>query len=230
MIDETSSKIELKKVLLSLVIPTSFVIIFWIVYLLEIGLDISLTSYGLLPRDITHWYGIFTFPFLHSGISHLLSNSSSFIVLGSLLFYFYNDKAFPVFIWSYLLSGIFTWIIGRSNIHIGSSAMIYAFAGYLFTAGVISKNVQHMAISLIVVFIYGSMIWGIFPQQSAISWEGHLSGLVAGIILANIYRPKPFIDSNINEAINEFDDDCDSSAGDEVDINYHYKEDASNKN
>jgi len=223
----SDSSTELKKMLLSIVIPTSFIFICWLIFLLELSLNISLTSYGLLPRDFRQWYGIFTFPFLHSDLGHLITNSSSFIVLGALIFYFYNDKALQIFLWSYLLSGFFTWIIGRSNIHIGASAMIYAFASYLFTAGVISKNVRNLAISLIVVFLYGSMVWGVFPQPGHISWEGHLSGAVTGIILSYIYKPKPEQTEPLLKS--EFDDDCDCSAGDDIDINYHYTDKSKEK-
>ncbi len=223
MTELTDSKTELKKMLLAAVIPASFLFFCWLIYLVEISLNIDLAGYGLRPREFSQWYGILTMPFLHGGFEHIIANSASFLVLGSLLFYFYNDDAIQIFIWSYFLSGIFTWIIGRNNIHIGASAMIYAFAGYLFTAGVISKNIRHMAIALIVVFMYGSMIWGIFPQNNNISWEGHLSGFAAGIGLAFMYRPpKPIEES---DAFSEFDeDDCDCTGGEDVDIKYHYKD------
>jgi membrane associated rhomboid family serine protease len=223
MTEITDSKTELKKMLLAMVIPGSFLFFCWMIYLVEISLNIDLSGYGLRPREISQWYGIITMPFLHGGFEHIIANSASFLVLGSLLFYFYNDDAIQIFIWSYFLSGIFTWIIGRNSIHIGASAMIYAFAGYLFTAGVISKNVRHMAIALIVVFMYGSMIWGIFPQNNNISWEGHLSGFAAGIGLAFMYRPPKPVDES--EVFSEFDDDdCDCTGGEEVDIKYHYKD------
>lgn len=223
MTEITDSKTELKKMLLAMVIPGSFLFFCWMIYLIEISLNIDLSGYGLRPREISQWYGIITMPFLHGGFEHIIANTASFLVLGSLLFYFYNDDAIQIFIWSYFLSGVFTWIIGRNSIHIGASAMIYAFAGYLFTAGVISKNIRLMAIALIVVFMYGSMIWGIFPQNNNVSWEGHLSGFAAGIGLAFMYRPPKPVDES--EAFSEFEeDDCDCTGGDEVDVKYHYKD------
>lgn len=223
MTEITDSKTELKKMLLAMVIPGSFLFFCWMIYLIEISLNIDLAGYGLRPREISQWYGIITMPFLHGGFEHIIANTASFLVLGSLLFYFYNDDAIQIFIWSYFLSGVFTWIIGRNSIHIGASAMIYAFAGYLFTAGVISKNIRLMAIALIVVFMYGSMIWGIFPQNNNVSWEGHLSGFAAGIGLAFMYRPPKPVDES--EAFSEFEeDDCDCTGGDEVDVKYHYKD------
>lgn len=223
MTEDTDSKTELKKMLLAAVIPGSFIFIAWMVYLLEIGLDINLSAYGLRPRDFSHWFGVLTMPFLHGGFEHILANTASFMVLGSMVFYFYNNKAIQIFIWSYFLSGIFTWILGRGGVHIGASAMIYAFAGYLFTAGVISKNIRYMALALIVVFLYGSMIWGMFPQNNNISWEGHLAGFAAGIGLAFIYRPPKPVE--YLEVFTDFDeDDCDCTGGEDVDLKYHYKD------
>ncbi|MDD4149954.1 MAG: rhomboid family intramembrane serine protease [Bacteroidales bacterium] len=226
MNEKTDSKTELKKMLLATVIPASFIFIFWMIYLLEISLNISLSEYGLRPREISQWFGILTMPFLHGGFEHIIANTTSFLVLGSLLFYFYNDNAIQIFVWSYVLSGLFTWIIGRNNIHIGASAMIYAFAGYLFTAGVLSKNIRHMAIALIVVFLYGSMIWGIFPMNNNVSWEGHLAGAAVGIALSFMYRPPKYIDEYA--AYSEFDDDCDCTENDDIEIKYSFK-DESNK-
>ncbi len=221
MNDKTNSKIELRKIFLSMVIPISFVFLFWIIYIIEISLNIQLSQYGLRARDISQWFGVLTMPFLHGSLEHILSNTVSFIVLGSLLFYFYNNNAIQIFVWIYIFSGILTWIIARGSVvHIGASGMIYAFAGYIFTAGVISKNIRNMAISLIVVFLYGSMIWGIFPMKNNISWEGHLAGFVVGITIALMYIP---IKRKEQEKIYcQFDDCPDSSDSDEIEIKYFY--------
>ena len=224
---QTDSKTELKKMLLSTVIPGSFIFLFWMIYILEISLNISLSEYGLRPREISQWFGVLTMPFLHGGIEHIVANTTSFLVLGSLLFYFYNDNAIQIFVWAYVLSGILTWVIGRSSIHIGASAMIYSFAGYLFTAGVLSKNIRHMAIALVVVFLYGSMIWGIFPMNNNVSWEGHLSGFAAGIGLAFMYRPPKVVDEY--SVYSEFDEDCDCTENDGIEIRYFYKDEEDNK-
>ncbi|NLB87580.1 MAG: rhomboid family intramembrane serine protease [Bacteroidales bacterium] len=204
MIEQTNSKTELKKMLLAIVIPASFMFLAWLIFALEKSLNINFAQYGLLPRDFRQWYGILTMPFLHGGSEHIIANTVSFIILGSMLFYFHNDRAILLFILSYFLSGIFTWLIGRESIHIGASAMIYAFAGYLFTAGLIGKNIRRMAITLIIVFLYGSMIWGMFPINEKISWEGHLSGFITGLILAIIFTPP-------TESLPDDDDDFDEN-------------------
>ncbi len=82
------------------------------------------------------------------------------------------------------------WIIGREAYHIGASGIIYGLATFLFLSGVIRKVRNLMAISLIVVFLYGSLIWGLLPYDYKVSWEGHLMGALVGIVLAVFYRDK----------------------------------------
>ncbi len=217
-----SDKIELKKIFSSMLIPVFFMGLCWIVYIAENLLEINLSQYGLAPREISQWFGIFTMPFLHSDLGHIFANSVSFIVLGTMIFYFYSEKAIQIFAYSYLLTGILTWLIGIRGIHIGASGMVYAFAAYVFTVGVRSRNIQNMALSLVVVFLYGSMVWGLYPQNTGISWEGHLAGAISGVVLAYLYptkhiEPEPF---------DEFDDeDFDTTyEGDDITIKYHYKQ------
>ena len=86
------------------------------------------------------------------------------------------------------MSGIFLWCLGRMNFHIGASGIVYALASFIFFSGIISKNKNLSALSLIVIFIYGSLFWGLFPTDQQISWEGHLSGFISGLILSWYFR------------------------------------------
>jgi hypothetical protein len=108
------------------------------------------------------------------------------------LIYFYRDIALKVFLLSWFITGIGLWALASNNnsYHIGMSGVIYAMAGFLFTSGVLRRYRPLQGISLFVAFVYGSMIWGIFPMKPHVSWEGHLAGLAAGVILAFIYRRK----------------------------------------
>jgi membrane associated rhomboid family serine protease len=114
----------------------------------------------------------------------------SFIILSSCLYYFYKEIASKVLILCYLMSGILLWIIGRDSCHIGASGWIYALAFFMFLSGLIRGYVPLIAISLIITFLYGSMVWHVFPWKvnDPISWEGHLSGFISGLILSVIYR------------------------------------------
>jgi membrane associated rhomboid family serine protease len=110
------------------------------------------------------------------------------LILGATLIYFYRELAWKVFILSWLLSGFWLWIIGRENYHIGASGVLYGLITFLFFSGVLRRHTGLMALSLLVVFLYGSLIWGIFPLFRIISWESHLCGSIAGILLAVVYR------------------------------------------
>jgi membrane associated rhomboid family serine protease len=136
--------------------------------------------------------GILTEPLIHSGLRHLFSNSIPLIVLGWCLFYFYNEIGFAVMPVLWLLSGFFTWCIGRESWHIGASGLVYALSFFLFFSGIFRKYIPLMAVSLLVVFLYGSSLWNMFPVAEivdpSISWEGHLSGAVSGLIGAAIFR------------------------------------------
>ena len=123
-------------------------------------------------------------PFIHSGLKHLINNAIPILILGSALKFFYREIYKEIFIWSWLISGIWLWTIGRPSFHIGASGVVYALASFLFFSGIIRKNNKLISVSLFVVFIYGGMIWGLFPIIESISWEGHVSGAIAGLFLA----------------------------------------------
>ena len=108
--------------------------------------------------------------------------------MAGFFFFSYKKIANEIFLWLFLVSGLWLWVIGRPSLHIGASGVIYSLASFLFVSGIIRKNPRLSSISLIVVFLYGSMIWGVFPTKPTVSWEGHLSGMVSGIIVAIFFK------------------------------------------
>lgn len=145
-------------------------------------------QFGVMPRDYGKIYGIISSPFIHGDWKHLFSNLFSIFTLGIFVFYFYPARALK-FLWiSWLLSGLILWLIGRDSYHIGASIWVYSWAVYVFFSGILRKNRYLQAVSLIMVFLYGSLVWGLFPIDPSMSWEGHLSGSLAGMILAFIWR------------------------------------------
>ena len=182
--DET----EKQKIVRSIFFPALFVAILWGVKVLETFTDISLIQYGLYPRSWQGLIGILTCPLIHSSFAHLFSNSVPLLVLGAMTFYFYRPIAFSVFFWVYLMSGIWLWAAGREAYHVGASGLVYGFVTFLFFSGIFRKERTLMVLSLIVVFLYGSLVWGIFPIYKQISWESHLLGSLAGVITAFYYR------------------------------------------
>lgn len=175
--------------------PLYFVLVLWIVFWIEGNYNLYLTKYGLYPRTISGLRGIVFSPFIHSGIKHLFNNSLPLLILLISLFYFYRKIAFKVLIYGTLLSGLLTWIIARDSYHIGASGIIYLLFSFILFSGLIRKYYRLIAVSLIVIFLYGSMIWYILPVKDEISWEGHLSGFLIGLLFAFIYKnygPQPF--------------------------------------
>ncbi len=182
---------EKKKILRALYFPIAFLVVVWVVWLSFRFLGADMAPIGIQPLTIHGLIGIVLSPFAHGSLSHIVANSSSFLVLSVALFYFYRLLAWRVFIISWLFSGALLWLGGRDAVHIGASGLVYSLAFFLFFSGIFRKNRTLGSISLIVVFLYGSMIWGMMPQSNGISWEGHIYGAIPGLILAWYYRKHP---------------------------------------
>ncbi len=199
--------------------PALLVLILWLVKAVELVFSVSFAEYGLYPLQIKGIPGIFTSPFLHADLAHLFANSLPLLVLGALLFYFYKPIAWPVLLLLYLVTGIWVWTFARGNaVHIGASGVIYGLAAFLFFSGIIRRETRLMVITLLVTFLYGGLIWGIFPQffpNKPISWESHLMGLLAGLILALYFR-KSGPQRKVYEWEDEEDEDDDGDGLEEM--------------
>ena len=171
-----------------LFIPFLFLLIMWLVKLIEYNFNLSFVHFGVYPQKFSGLSGIIFSPFIHKDFTHLLNNSYPILILGGILFSSYNKIALQIFSWLFFISGFWLWIIGRPSFHIGASGIIYALASFLFVSGVIRKIPRLAAVSMLIIFLYGSMIWGILPTNEDISWEGHLSGFIAGILVAIFYK------------------------------------------
>ncbi|MDX9848299.1 MAG: rhomboid family intramembrane serine protease [Tenuifilaceae bacterium] len=172
----------------SLLLPSLFVLVLWLVTITEHSLGLSFYKLGTYPRSLAGLSGILFTPFIHSGFKHLLANSIPLIVMGSGIIYFYRSLSYRVFLIIWLASGICLWIGGRPSYHIGASGLVYGLASFLFFSGAIRRDPRLAAISLVIVFLYGGMIWGVFPIWPSISWEGHLFGGISGFACAIAYR------------------------------------------
>jgi membrane associated rhomboid family serine protease len=178
-----------KKFYLSILIPGTFVFLLWLVKISEILFETDLSFLGIYPLQLKGLPGILLSPLIHENFKHLISNSIPLLLLGTGLFYFYSDVALKVSGWIYLLTGLFVWAGARDAWHIGASGLVYGLASFLFFSGIIRKYFRLVALSLLVVFLYGSMIWGMVPElYKNVSWESHILGFIAGILMAVIYR------------------------------------------
>ena len=208
--------IEKKIFFHSLLIPAAFVVTFWIVKIIEQTTSLSFVKFGIYPLQPEGLKGIIFSPFLHSDFNHLISNSIPFFILLFAIIYYYRRISYSIFFVLYFLSGLTVWLAGRPSWHIGASGVIYAMAAFHFVSGIIRNDVRLLTISVVVVFLYGGLIWGIFPIDPRISWEGHLWGAVSGIVMAfyySKYKIRRFKFDWEEEEEEDDDDDKDKSAG-----------------
>jgi len=185
-------KFEKKRFLYALFFPALFIILLWLILLVEKSWGADWVRLGIRPGKIDGLWGIITSPFIHADARHLFSNSVPLLVLSWCLFYFYKDLGYGVFPILWILSGFFTWIFGRDSWHIGASGLIYSLTFFLFFSGIFRRYIPLMAVSLMVVFLYGSTVWNMFPiaeiVDPSVSWEGHLAGAASGFLCALIFR------------------------------------------
>lgn len=181
-------KLEKNRIFTAIVFPAVFVGIISLIHLSAYVLDVSLVQYGVFPRKLSGLIGILTSPLIHADFKHLFNNSVPLLIMGAALFYFYKEVAFKVSFWIYLMVGIWTWTSAREAYHIGASGVLYGLFSFLLVSGFLRRNKNLISLSFAVIFLYGSLVWGIFPIDVKISFEGHLWGFIAGIILAFYYK------------------------------------------
>ena len=175
--------------------PILLVLIMWMVFWGDhLFPETDFYKYGIKPFEFSSLKGILFMPLIHSNreIGHIINNTPPTIILLAAIVYYYRSIAFKVFTLSWLFTGIGVWFfaVNNNSYHIGMSGVVYAMAAFLFTSGIIRKHRNLQGIALFVAFVYGGMIWGVFPVEEKISWEGHLSGMVTGVLLALLYRKK----------------------------------------
>ncbi len=179
---------EKKQFIHSLVFPSFFLLLIWMIKITEVALETDFVHLGLFPLKAGGLKGILLAPLIHADFKHLFDNSVPLYLLSIAIFYFYRPVSYRVFFLVWLISGFIVWLTARPAYHIGSSGLVYGFASFVFFSGVIRNNIHLLAISLIVVFLYGSLVWGVLPYDLRISWESHLVGGLTGLGMALFYR------------------------------------------
>jgi membrane associated rhomboid family serine protease len=172
------------------IVPVFYVVLIWFIYWVEIFFSYNFNKFGVYPRTFEGLRGIIFTHFIHSDTNHLFNNSIPLFVLLSSLFYFYRDLALKILVFGGLLTGLLTWAIARPSFHIGASGIVYLLFSFVFFSGIIRKHYRLVALSLIIIFLYGSMIWYVLPIKEGMSWEGHLSGFVVGFMFSILFRKK----------------------------------------
>lgn len=181
---------ENRHLYMSVMLPLMLLALIWLVKLAEVALGINLAFLGVAPRQIGGLSGIITAPLVHGDFDHLMSNSAPLFVTAFLIYNIYRKVAVRVGLFVWIFGGALLWIIGREeSYHIGASGLVYGYAFFLFFSGLFRRDMKALAISLLVAFAYGSLIWGVIPSYNIrVSWESHLAGAIVGGILAWLYR------------------------------------------
>lgn len=160
---------------------------------------------AIIPLVPAGLKGILFSPFLHGNLEHIFGNSVPVVALMFLLYQFYPNIANKIFFLGWISTGLLVWLLPPINIYtgdfyntciIGASGIVYYLAFFLFVSGVLRWDMKLLAVTLVVGFYYGSLVWGVFPEElfyrldepSKISWQSHLSGALVGVILAFMFK------------------------------------------
>jgi membrane associated rhomboid family serine protease len=181
---------EMRRLRIAFAIALSFVLLLWLVKLAEYFGGLDFTRFGIYPRRTGGLAGILFSPFIHGSFAHLFANTAPVIVIGTMLIYGYPRAAKILLPVVYLGSGIAVWLFAREAYHIGASGLAFGMMFFVLTVGILRWDRRAIAISLVVFFLYGGMIWGVLPLAREVSFESHLSGALIGVVLAFLLRQR----------------------------------------
>ncbi|WP_238354651.1 rhomboid family intramembrane serine protease [Fulvivirga marina] len=172
----------------SAVVPIRFVFLMWLSFVVDFLFGYDLTVFGIWPRTLIGGIGIITSPLIHANYIHLISNTIPLLFLGVVLFYSYHRIASGVFLRCYFFTNLLVWLFARPSFHVGASGLVYGIASFLIFYGFMRRDFKSLFVSVIVLFIYGSIFYGVLPVNSHVSWESHLAGAIVGAVTAYNYR------------------------------------------
>jgi membrane associated rhomboid family serine protease len=173
---------------LALKIAVIFTGILWLILFVDYFLGLELTRFGLRPGHLKGLIGLLTAPLLHGGVEHMFSNTLPLIISLTAILYLYPRSSVRVMPVIWIGSGLLAWIIGRPSLHFGASGFVYGLLAFVFISGILRFDMRSVAVSIMVWFLYGSMIWGVLPIRPNMSWELHLAGAILGVAMAIVYR------------------------------------------
>lgn len=167
------------------VVPVLVIVaLMWASEILDVIVPLDLDLFGIRPRSLEGLPGIVLSPFLHLGFEHLIANTSVLIVLGALIAWT-TRRLWAVTIGVILLGGLGVWLLAPPNsITIGASGLVYGYATFLAVYGFAVRRLGAALLGILVVLLYGGMMWGVLPLWAGVSWQAHLFGAIAGIVLA----------------------------------------------
>ena len=160
----------------------------WAVEVVNLLTGHALVSLGILPRSASGLIGIPLAPLLHFGVWHAVSNTVPLAILGALALAGGRKRFWQTTVAIALLSGVLVWLFAREGYHVGASSLVFGYFGAILARAFVERSLSSMAIALAAVVIYGGLFWGLLPLSGRISFEGHLFGFVAGIVVAGVLR------------------------------------------
>ncbi len=164
----------------------SVVAICWVVWLINTTFDGALLKFGIQPRTLHGLCGILFAPFLHGDLRHLLSNTVPLLILGGTIAIHDRRTFNSITAWNILFGGGLVWLLARSAVHVGASGLIFGYFGFIVARGWFDRSFISLTIGLVVGVTYASILWGVLPSSPGVSWEGHLFGLIAGVVGAKL--------------------------------------------
>ncbi len=170
-----------------LLLVGALVALMWVVEVVDLVAGGRLDRYGIHPRDVDGLPEILAAPFLHVGFGHLVSNTVPFVVMGAAIALGGLVRVALVTLVVAVVSGLGTWLVASSNsVHLGASGVVFGYASYLVTRGLLSRRIVELAVGALVVVVWGiGLLQGLLPQER-ISWQAHLFGAVGGVVAASL--------------------------------------------
>lgn len=159
----------------------------WVIHLLNVFTGKRLNMLGIWPRHLSGLKGIIFSPFLHADVNHLFFNSIPLFLLTDFMFVAVDNGFWLISALIIGLGGLLTWLIGRSAIHIGASALIMGYWGFLLTVAIYQPTAFNIVIGFVMLYYLGGLFLNLFPSGENVSFEGHICGLVAGIAIALLW-------------------------------------------
>ncbi len=173
---------------LAMRLTAGFVAVMWAVFLFDTLTALDLARFGLRPREGVGLLGLATTPLLHAHLGHIASNTVPLFIGGVAMLFLYPNSALKALPIVYVGSAAVAWVVGRPSLHIGASGLVYGILAFVFVSGILKRDLRSVGVSLMVWFLYGSMLWGALPVNGDTSWELHASGMIIGVLLAFVFR------------------------------------------
>ncbi len=166
------------------IVIAAFVAVLWVIEIVNAS-GADLTDDGIRPRQLSGLWGVLWAPLLHASFTHLESNTIPLLVLGFLVLLGGLARFGAVTATVWLVSGIGVWLLGGTNtVVVGASGLAFGWLAYIIVRGVFTRSLVQIALGLVILVVYGALLWGVLPGASGVSWQAHLFGAVGGILAA----------------------------------------------